>query len=79
MAGFASSSNRKGAELSGKSSVRQLLKPGTVQPLNAVSFSMRETFFSDKVTDGEPIVVRVGDGSADKSQITITVRTIASK
>lgn len=65
--------------LSGKSTVRQLLQPGSAQPLNALSFSTRETVFSDKVTDGQPIIVRVGDGSVDKSQITLTVRMIASK
>jgi hypothetical protein len=65
--------------LSGKSTIRQLLQPGSAQPLNAVSFSTRETVFSDKVTDGQPIVVRVGDGPADKSQITLTVRMVTSK
>ena len=59
--------------LSGKSTIRSLLQPGSPQPLNAVSFSTRETVFSDKV------VVRVGDGPADKSQITLTVRLVASK
>ena len=65
--------------LSGKSTVRQLLNPGTIQPLNAVSFATRETVFSDKVTDGQTIVIRVGDGPTDKSQITLTVRKVASK
>jgi type II secretory pathway component HofQ len=65
--------------LSGKSTIRSLLQPGSPQPLNAVSFSTRETVFSDKVSDGETIVVRVGDGPADKSQITLTVRMVASK
>jgi type II secretory pathway component HofQ len=65
--------------LSGKSTVRQLLQPGTAQPLNAMSFSTRETVFSDKVTDGQPVVIRVGDGPGDKSQITLTVRTVVSK
>jgi hypothetical protein len=59
--------------------VRQLINPGTIQPLNAVSFATRETVFSDKVTDGQTIVVRVGDGPADKSQITLTIRRVASK
>jgi len=62
--------------LSGKSTVRQLLQPGSNQPLNAVSFAARETVFSDKVTDGQPIIVRVGDGPADKSQITLTVKLV---
>jgi Flp pilus assembly secretin CpaC len=65
--------------LSGKSTIRSLLQPGSPQPLNAVSFSTRETVFSDKVTDGQTFVVRVGDGPADKSQITLTVRMVASK
>ena len=65
--------------LSGKSIVRQRLNPGTIQPLNAVSFATRETVFSDKVTDGQTIVVRVGDGPTDKSQITLTVRMVTSK
>lgn len=65
--------------LSGKSTVRQLLNPGRPQPLNAVSFATRETVFSDKVTDGQTIVIRVGDGLADKSQITLTVRKLSSK
>ncbi len=59
--------------------MRQLLNPGAIQPLNAVSFATRETVFSDKVTDGQTIVVRVGDGPTDKSQITLTIRKVASK
>jgi hypothetical protein len=59
--------------------VRQLLNPGAIQPLNAVSFATHETFFSDKITDGQTIVIRVGDGPADKSQITLKVKMIASK
>ena len=65
--------------LSGKSTVRHLLQPGAKQPLNAVSFASRETFFSDAVTDGEAIVIRVGDGPNDKSQITLTIKAVASK
>ena len=44
-----------------------------------LSFATRETVFSDKVMDGQTIVIRVGDGPTDKSQITLTVRKVASK
>jgi hypothetical protein len=65
--------------LSGRSTVHQVIQSGPDQRLNAVSFTTRETVFSEKVVDGQPLVVRVGDGPADKSQITLTLRTISSR
>ena len=63
--------------LSGKSTVRHLQQPGPKQPLNAVSFTTRETYFSDVVTDGQTITIRVGDGPKDKAQITLKITLIA--
>ena len=63
--------------LSGKSTVRHLHKPETKQPLNAVSFATRETYFSDVVTDGQTVTIRVGDGPDDKAQITLKIKQIA--
>jgi hypothetical protein len=65
--------------LSGKSTVRHLQQPEAKQPLNAVSFATRETYFSDVVTDGQTITIRVGDGPDDKAQITLKIRLIAPK
>jgi Flp pilus assembly secretin CpaC len=66
--------------LSGKSTIRQpLFAPGAVQPSNAVSFSTRESVFSDKVTSGQPMVVKAGEGPDDLARITLTVRVVAGK
>lgn len=62
--------------LSGKSTLRQLQQPEAKQQLNAVSFATRETYFSDVVTDGQSITIRVGNGPEDKAQITLKIRKI---
>ena len=61
--------------LTGTSTVRQLLNPGDAQPLGAVSFTTRETYFGGTVQDGKPLTIRVGDGSDDNAQITLTATT----
>lgn len=63
--------------LTGKSTVRHLLKANGGQPLGAVSFTARETYFSDAVEFGKPFVIHVGDGPADKAQITLVVEKTA--
>lgn len=62
--------------LSGTSTVRRQLPQRDMQPLGALSFATRETYFSGKVEDGKDITLTVGDGAKDKSRIVLTVRLI---
>lgn len=62
--------------LSGKSTVRHQLQPGEKQPLDAVSFTARETFFSGTIANGKSLTIRVGDGPKDKSRVTLTAKLI---
>jgi len=47
--------------LSGKSTVRRLVHPGTTQPLRATTFVSEETYFSGTVANGEPTRIKIGD------------------
>lgn len=62
--------------LSGKSIVRRQSQPGERQPLQAVTFVARETYFSGRVVDGKPVTLHVGDGPKDSSRITLTARKV---
>ena len=62
--------------LSGTSTVRRLLPQNDPQPLGALSFATRETYFSGQVEDGKEFTLSVGDGPKDKSRIVLTVRLI---
>ena len=64
--------------LSGTSTVRRQLPQRDMQPLGALSFATRETYFSGKVEDGKDITLTVGDGAKDKARIVLTVRLIHS-
>jgi hypothetical protein len=60
--------------LSGKSTVRQRLEPGAQQPLRAMSFASRETYFSDEIANGQTVRIRVGDGPKDNATIVLTAK-----
>ena len=62
--------------LTGKTIVRRLLKPGAKQPLGALSFATRETFFSGKIGNDKPLVINVDDGAEGQAQIILTARLI---
>jgi hypothetical protein len=64
--------------LIGKSTVRQLLDPGTEQPLGSVSFTTRETFFGGLTQKGKPVTLKVGDGPRDGAKITLVAKLINS-
>ena len=64
--------------LTGKSTIRQLLSPGSKQPLGAVSFTTRETFFGGLTNHEKPVTIRVGDGPRDKAQITLIAKLMDS-
>lgn len=63
--------------LTGKSTVRRQLPQKSPQPLGAISFATRETYFSGLSPDGEELKISVGDGEQDKSRILLTVRIIS--
>src|SRR5678816_2541917 len=62
--------------LSGKSVIRRRLAQDAVQPLGAISFATRETFFSGAVEDGKELTVAIGDGPKDKARILLTARLV---
>jgi len=62
--------------LTGKSTIRHLLNRGADQPLGAVSFTTRETFFSGPIEHGKPITIRVADGTADQAEITLVAKLV---
>jgi hypothetical protein len=62
--------------LTGKSIVRRPLNSGGEQPLGAVSFTARETFFGGRIEHDKPLVIHAGDGATDKAQITLTAKLI---
>ena len=62
--------------LSGKSTVRRHETPAEKQPLNALSFTARETFFDGEVGNDQPLTIQTGDGVKDKSQIILTAKRV---
>ncbi len=64
--------------LTGKSTIRRALGPMTGQPIAVGGFDTREVFFDGFVEDGKPITIRLGDGPADKAEITITAKRVTA-
>ncbi len=62
--------------LSGKSVLRRRLDQGGIQPINALSFATRETFFNGIVGNGEELAIAIGDGPRDKARIVLKVELI---
>ena len=62
--------------LSGKSTVRRHDTPTEKQPLKALSFTTRETFFDGEVSDDKPLTIQTGDGIKDTSRVILTVTRV---
>lgn len=63
-------------KITGKSTIRRKLEAGGKKPLDALSFTVKETYISGTVNDGEALTVKVGDGPKDKSRITLGVKIV---
>ena len=61
--------------LTGKSTLRRSVQPGTAQPLRAATFASEETYFSGTVANGKPTRIKIGDPDT-QGEITLSATVI---
>jgi hypothetical protein len=66
-------------DLSGSSIVRRAVEVKGEQPLGAMSFDTRETYFAGNMTHGEPLKIKLGEIDGKQAHIILTAKLVNEK